>query len=69
VQADLVSCGSNLGSQLRVAVDLFSDEEERGMRTSSAEQLEDRRSPLPVRPVVERERDARRVLRQFPLKT
>jgi hypothetical protein len=69
VQADLVSRGGNLGRQLRVTVYLFPDEEERGGRSSNAEQLEHRRSALPVRPVVECKRDALRRPRQLSLKT
>lgn len=69
VQTDLVSGGGDGRRQLRVAVDLFPHEEERGARSSIAEQLESRRSPLPVRPVVKRERYPLRRRRQRPLQT
>jgi hypothetical protein len=55
---DLMSGSRNLGCKRRVALDLFANEEERRARTGAFELMQNRRCPVPVRAVVECDRDA-----------
>ncbi len=58
VQADRVTGGDDLARQRGVALHLLADQEERRLHARGGEDLEHRRSPLGVRTVVEREREA-----------
>jgi hypothetical protein len=55
VQRNLVAGCGDLGSEPGPAFDLLADEKEGGPQVGLAEELEDGRSPLCVRPVVEGE--------------
>ncbi len=60
VNADLVAGCGDLGGEGAVALDLLADEVEGRLHAGALELAEDRRRPLGMRAVVERERDAAR---------
>ena len=64
VQGDLVACRRDLGRKGRVALDLLADEEERCGCAGRRKHLEHRRRSLRVRPVVEGDGDAARLVEQ-----
>src|SRR5919197_5939300 len=57
VEADVVAGSDDLGRELRSALDLLADEEERRPRVRSLQERENRRRSGRMRSVVERERD------------
>ncbi len=59
VQCDLMSRSGDLGCDCGPTLNLLADQKKRRRGTSGAKQFEHRRSPLRVRPVVERQRNTR----------